>query len=137
MTTSRRWQRGPSDGTTAEDGRGRNSPFTTALLTHIASPGVDVRFLFARVRDDVMVATHGKQQPFIYQSLPSTEIFLKPPANAVAGVPSVLTPPVDPAERAWAVTKDTTSIAVLEDFVRQGVRHDDLWLDGAGAAGRS
>jgi hypothetical protein len=34
--------------------------------------------------------------------------------------PPVLQPTqIDPAEHAWAVTKDTTSLAVLEDFIRQ------------------
>jgi uncharacterized caspase-like protein len=34
------------DGTTANDGSGRNSPFTGALLKNIETPGLDVRFLF-------------------------------------------------------------------------------------------
>jgi uncharacterized caspase-like protein len=42
------------DGTTANDGTGRNSPFTSALLRHIETPGLEIRFLFANVRDDVI-----------------------------------------------------------------------------------
>lgn len=45
------------DGTTALDGDGRNSPFTTALLHNIEAPGVEVTFMFRNVRDDVMQAT--------------------------------------------------------------------------------
>jgi uncharacterized caspase-like protein len=59
------------DGTTALDGTGRNSPFTTALLHHIETPGLEISFLFRRVRDDVMSATKREQQPFVYSSLPS------------------------------------------------------------------
>ena len=108
------------DGTTADDGRGRNSPFTTALLRHLATPGLDVRFLFASVRDDVMAATHGQQQPFIYQSLPRAEIFLRPPAAAAsAAMPATAPAPSDLAERTWAAIANTTSQAILEDFIRQ------------------
>lgn len=39
------------DGTTASDGVGRNSPFTKSLLAHLETPGLEVRFLFANVRD--------------------------------------------------------------------------------------
>ena len=65
------------DGTTASDGGGRNSPFTSSLLKHIETPGLEVSFLFRRVRDDVMSATNGVQQPYVYGSLSRTEIFLK------------------------------------------------------------
>ena len=106
------------DGTTADDGNGRNSPFTAALLKYLGTPGLDIRFLFASVRDDVIAATHGQQQPFIYQSLPRAELYLVPPAAAPTAGPA--TPPsFDLAAQAWAVTKDTTSQAVLDDFIRQ------------------
>jgi hypothetical protein len=67
------------DGTTAKDGSGRNSPFTSALLKHIRTPGLEVRFLFANVRDDVMAATQREQQPFVYGSLSSEKIYLRAP----------------------------------------------------------
>jgi uncharacterized caspase-like protein len=34
------------DGTTASEGDGRNSPFTTALLRHIETPELEISFLF-------------------------------------------------------------------------------------------
>jgi hypothetical protein len=67
------------DGTTASDGDGRNSPFTTALLRHIETPGLEISFLFRRVRDDVMAATRREQQPFVYGSLSKEEIYLRAP----------------------------------------------------------
>jgi hypothetical protein len=70
------------DGTTARDGNGRNSPFTSALLRHIQTPGLEVRFLFANVRDDVMAATQREQQPFVYGSLSSERIYLSLPNAA-------------------------------------------------------
>jgi uncharacterized caspase-like protein len=36
-----------------DGGDAGNSPFTTALLKHIATPGLDIRLAFGRVRDDV------------------------------------------------------------------------------------
>jgi uncharacterized caspase-like protein len=56
------------DGTTANDGNGRNSPFTVALLHNIETPGLEISFLFRNVRDEVMTATKREQQPFVYGS---------------------------------------------------------------------
>jgi uncharacterized protein YecT (DUF1311 family) len=82
------------DGTTADDGPGRrHSPFTEALLTHIATPGVEIRFLFAHVRDDVMKMTNREQQPYVYGTLGSRQIFLHP-----HGGPA-LKPPAGPGAR--------------------------------------
>jgi uncharacterized caspase-like protein len=54
----------------ALDGDGqRNSPFTTALLRHIATPGLDISTLMRRVRADVIAATHKKQVPWDHSSL--------------------------------------------------------------------
>jgi hypothetical protein len=56
-------------GAVAEDGNGTNSPFTTAILKHLAEPGLDLRLAFGRVRDDVMAMTKRRQEPFVYGSL--------------------------------------------------------------------
>ena len=53
----------------ALDGESRNSPFTTALLKHISTPGVDIGTLMRRVRADVVAATHEKQVPWDHSSL--------------------------------------------------------------------
>lgn len=62
------------ENTIAADGRGRHSPYATALLKHIATPNVDVRLLFGRVRDDVLKLTGGRQEPFTYGSLSGQEL---------------------------------------------------------------
>ena len=67
------------EGTTADDGKGRHSPYTAALLKHIATPGLEINLLFRRVRTDVLAATGGSQQPAEYHSLGDKEIFLVPP----------------------------------------------------------
>ena len=56
-------------GNVADDGDGRNSPFTGALLAHIATPGLSVNDLLATVTDVVMTATHDDQQPWTHSSL--------------------------------------------------------------------
>jgi tetratricopeptide (TPR) repeat protein len=53
----------------ALDGAGRNSPFTTALLRHIGTPGVDIGAVMRRVRADVIAATNEKQVPWDHSSL--------------------------------------------------------------------
>lgn len=62
-------------GETALDGDGTNSPFATAFVKNIATPGVEVRRLFDFVRDDVMETTRRQQQPFSYGSLPGRQDF--------------------------------------------------------------
>ena len=55
-------------GTTAADGRGRNSPYTSALLSHLETP-LEIGLLFRRVRAQVLAATNGQQRPHEYHSL--------------------------------------------------------------------
>ena len=55
-------------GDVADDGDGRHSPFTEALLAHIEQPGVDVRIMLGNVGEAVRDRT-VRQQPFIYSSL--------------------------------------------------------------------
>ncbi len=56
-------------GSTAEDGDGDHSPFTSALLRDLTVPGRDIRIAFGYVKDDVMKSTSGRQEPFVYGSL--------------------------------------------------------------------
>ena len=53
----------------ALDGEGRNSPFTTALLKHVATPGLEIGAVMKRVRLDVIKTTRGEQVPFDESSL--------------------------------------------------------------------
>ena len=48
---------------TAADGKGRNSPFTEALLENIAAPGVEIETLMKRVSAAVGDKTGQKQEP--------------------------------------------------------------------------
>ncbi len=64
------------DGQTASDGVGqKNSPFTKALLEHLSDPQ-DIAVILRKVREKVMTATGGKQQPWEYGSLTGGELVL-------------------------------------------------------------
>ena len=64
------------DGQVAADGVGaKNSPFTQALLEHLADPQ-DIGVVLRKVREKVMRTTGGKQQPWDYGSLTGGELVL-------------------------------------------------------------
>jgi Caspase domain len=65
-------------GQVAEDGRGRNSPFTTALIKRLAEPGVEIAQIFRRVAFDVNAQTQGRQLPDLSMSLLG-EVYLSKP----------------------------------------------------------
>jgi caspase domain-containing protein len=100
------------DGTTADDGTGRrHSPFTAALLKHIATPGLEVSFVFRRVRDDVVAATKTLQTPHTYGTLGGAELYLKP-------LP-VVPPPPPPAPSVPATTdKDLADLKAQVDALK-------------------
>jgi hypothetical protein len=99
-------------GSVSYDGDGVNSPFATALLKHIAEPGVDIRIALGRVRDEVLKQTAGRQEPFIYGSLGGATIPLVPvlPAKKIEPVP---VPPPAVAAREPA-TRPAAAVAPAE-----------------------
>lgn len=72
-------------GNVALDGWGGNSPFTTALLKHIKTPGLDVDLMLRRVRKDVLELTSGKQVPWSNSSLTGRFEFASVQADDVPG----------------------------------------------------
>jgi hypothetical protein len=62
-------------GTVADDGSGRHSPYTEALIAHLEEPGLEINFLFRRVRDDVLKKTNRRQHPFLYGALGSEPLY--------------------------------------------------------------
>jgi len=63
------------DGSTAEDGGGRNSPYTTALLQHLDAEE-DIAVVLRRVRQAVLKATSNRQEPWEYGSLVGDQLVL-------------------------------------------------------------
>jgi hypothetical protein len=93
-------------GTVAEDGIGNNSPFTTALLKRIETPGLELRRLLSQVRGDVREATKGRQVPWDNSALDG-DFFFRAPVETAA-----------PAKPATAVDRETVfwnSIAISRD----------------------
>src|SRR5665213_2705600 len=84
-------------GSVSYDGEGTNSPYATALLKHLAEPGVDIRIALGRVRDDVLGMTGGRQEPFIYGSLGGSTMALVP-ASAPPSTPKQVEPPPAPQQ---------------------------------------
>jgi uncharacterized caspase-like protein/tetratricopeptide (TPR) repeat protein len=105
-------------GATADDGTGNNSPYTTALLKHLATPGLDIELALRRVRDEVLNATHNRQEPFKYGSLGGAELPLVPTTTSAPALPASVAAP-DMAERTWDRVRETRSVEALEMFSRQ------------------
>jgi Caspase domain len=109
-----------SPGEVAADGNGRNSPFTTALLKNINTPGLEIQQLMTRVKGDVYASTKETQEPWHNSSLRS-EFFLVPAAATPEPVVQKQSRPEPPSEAnisvEWNAVKDTNSIGVLDAFI--------------------
>ncbi|MEP2580872.1 MAG: caspase family protein [Roseibium sp.] len=64
-------------GDVALDGEGDNSPFTTALLKHIETPGLEIEIMMKRVKADVYNSTQGSQSPWHNSALRREFYFLQ------------------------------------------------------------
>ena len=115
-------------GKTAEDGDGRNSPYTGALLRYLEEPGLEVSWLFRKVRAEVERTTGGSQTPIEYGKLPDEPIYLvsaaappPPPKDTAASAPGGMSPPSGDAAKAAYETAERVGIVaayriVVEDF---------------------
>ena len=105
----------------AADGGGRNSPYTAALLRYLEEPGLEVRFMFAGVRDEVLRTTGGKQKPFTYGSLSSKHVYLAGKGPSLPDEGSVdETPPPPPsgdAARAFEAAERLNTVAAYRILV--------------------
>jgi uncharacterized caspase-like protein len=117
-------------GKLAEDGRGKNSPFTDALLRHIAKPDTDIGAVLNWVRRDVLKATSQRQQPETVNAL-TQPLYLNKTANASPLPVSNEEPSQQPADEQppavalssdaefWFGIKDTTDPKNFEDYLQQ------------------
>jgi hypothetical protein len=78
-------------GAIARDGEGNNSPFTSALLELIPTPGLEIRQLLTRVRVEVVKATNQTQVPWDHSSLMGDFFFA--PGDASAAVAAAVPGP--------------------------------------------
>ena len=82
-------------GNVALDGTGRNSPFTKALLDHMALAGADVHAVMRRVRAAVQQDTREQQIPWENSSLIDEVAFASGgPSPTVSAPPVATAPPV-------------------------------------------
>ena len=109
----------------ALDGEGDHSPFTSALLEHIATPGLEVRQILTRVRSEVIAETRGRQVPWDHSSL-TRDFYFAPEAEPDPPPPAALPADPVPAPPAgngqaellfWQTVKDSTDAADFEAYL--------------------
>jgi hypothetical protein len=98
------------------DGGSAHSPFTGSLLAHIGTPGLEVRQLMTRVRNDVIAVTDRAQVPWDHSSLVGDFYFVPPTAEAA--VPALA---ATDEQRYWDAAQDLASperkIPALEAYL--------------------
>ncbi|MBA7548730.1 hypothetical protein ES705_41196 [subsurface metagenome] len=122
-----------SPGSTASDGSGKNSPFTSGLLTYLSEPGITAIQMFQKVTAYVYGKSNGQQLPWVSTSL--TGDFFLVPGSGKSDYAMDINNTVDNA----ATRSDTeTSIAVLpftnltgnpeQEYLVKG-QHDALYTE--------
>jgi hypothetical protein len=136
-----------SPGSVAQDGTGRNSPFTAALLAHIETPDLDIRQMFGQVREDVDVSTQGAQTPWVNEAIigsfamsgavprpgrilavakaPAAEVAQPPVMEPAAEQQAALEPSI-PVPDVPASAARTGREFIIADSDRRLLSHDDL-----------
>ena len=104
-------------GSTASDGDSRNSPFTAALVKHIATPGLDLRKAFGFVRDEVLKQTSNKQEPFVYGSLGGNDVSLVPAPAVVVTPPAPAASVNNEIRRDYELASQVGSIDAFDTFI--------------------
>jgi formylglycine-generating enzyme required for sulfatase activity len=99
-----------------------HSPFTAALLSNIATPGLDVKDMFYKVGRDVIATTEGKQRPEISISMYDQYALVTGAKPAEMKPVETSPPPVGntlaaEAAQAWVIIQNTTSLAVVDEFI--------------------
>lgn len=119
-------------GTTADDGEGAHSPYTTALLDNIEKPGLEINMLFRSVAASVKKQTKGDQTPFDYGSLPDEAIYLKPPAAGNDGTSDkpveTASLPDDTVDQAGACDRAAANWQAIENLNDAGLYREHIRL---------
>ena len=120
-------------GNVAQDGNGRDSPFTEALAEVIRKPGVEVLQAFNQVGLKVMRATGGQQIPWMSNSpIDGSFYFTTGPGNAVAAIQPQPQPPAPP-EPAPTGPKLAAVQPALDQLALDYVREDMSRSQGTAA----
>lgn len=100
-------------GNVAYDGLGDNSVFTSALLNHIGTPGLDARLMLGRVRQQVVLDTRGQQVPWVEESVLG-EYSFAPGEIQVASVDAE-----EREMRLWRLISASTSVEPFQDYLKE------------------
>ncbi len=100
-------------GNVAYDGQGENSVFTTAIIDHIATPGLDARIMFGRVRQQVILQTRGEQIPWVEEAVLGEHYFAGRLGVAMAGAGSAV------EMQKWREISAQTEIEPFVDYIAQ------------------
>ncbi|MEM9332593.1 MAG: caspase family protein [Pseudomonadota bacterium] len=107
-------------GSTASDGKGLNSPYTTAIAREILVPGANLETIFKKVRQQVVEITNGEQVPWDHSSL-TTDIVLIPSdggnGDAGAKTPAQSEHVVQLELQFWNDVKDSNDTTLLEAYL--------------------
>ena len=118
-----------TEGTLALDGQGPNSLYGKTLLRYLEEPGLEVGAMFDKVREAVLAATGGSQEPTVYGSLLSASAYLGPSPSSTEsqaatqeaageGAPDRLTAEMLAAERLyWDSVKDSSDPAEIRTYL--------------------
>jgi uncharacterized caspase-like protein len=116
-------------GSTAADGDGRNSPFTSAFLEHVGTPGLDVELMLRNVRRDVISTTGGRQTPWTNSSLTESVVL----AGASSGTSVAIRRAVGSLQVA---TRDPGDLYIDGQFVLSLRKDERVTLDNIPAGSR-
>jgi uncharacterized caspase-like protein len=109
----------------ALDGNGSHSPFTAALLAHMASPGQSISDMMIAVRNDVLTATQQRQRPWDTSSLTSPFYFMPTVATTETLATTVAPTETAPAQGAdrevvfWQSVQSSNSAPQYQAYLDQ------------------
>ncbi len=103
---------------------GEHSPFTKALIDHLADPGVSIDTVMNRVRSEVWETTKNKQLPWVNTSIIGE--FSLNPESPQATVAVLGDPAAAPAPQALAPRPDKVS---QENLMWESAQHSNLGAD--------
>lgn len=118
-------------GQPALDGEGDNSPFTEALLRHLAQEGLELRSVLTLVQQDVYDRTRGAQLPYVESGLPRS-VFLSarggdlPERERLLLAMAKLTPGVRARIEAVAARRELPLAPLYASYIADGPAANDL-----------
>ena len=101
-------------GNVALDGKGRNPPYSGALIRQLATSTEDLNWILIAVRNDVMRQTEQRQVPWEHSAL--TRRFYFGPGGQPAAFSRVAQLRASEAQTLWSAIKDTSSLALVDAF---------------------